>query len=237
MQIAPEQLALLPLPVNADRDYARAWASVDHEARAKINAALDRCVGIFEGQVSRELFRMLPAGTRLFIANSMSVRDAEAFCECGHAPKEVHFSRGANGIDGTLATALGCAHNGRGVLLTGDLALLHDSSSLMAARHLRGSLTIVLVDNNGGGIFGKLPVASIDDPAFEKFFATPQQVDFEALARAYGVGYDRIEDLARLREKIRELPPSGVRILHIRTNRTRDMALRSAIADYAQGPQ
>jgi hypothetical protein len=51
------------------------------------------------------------------------------------------------------------------------------------------------------------------------------------------VGYDRIEDLARLREKIRELPPSGVRILHIRTNRTRDMALRSAIADYAQGPQ
>jgi 2-succinyl-5-enolpyruvyl-6-hydroxy-3-cyclohexene-1-carboxylate synthase len=229
VSIAPEHLDSITLPVNTDRDYAAAWAETDRATREKINAALDRFDGIFEGQVSRELFRTLPAGTRLFIANSMSVRDAEAFCECGHAPLRVHFSRGANGIDSTLATALGCAHGGRGVLLTGDLALLHDAGSLMAARHLRGSLTIVLVDNNGGGIFEKLPVSAIPDPAFEKFFATPQSVDFESLARAYGADYERVESIARLREHIRELPDSGTRILHIRTDRRRDMTFRGEI--------
>ena len=229
ISIAPECMDTIPLPVPDNHDYAAEWGTLERITRSRLNAALDNFGTLFEGLVSRELFRALPAGTHFFIANSMSVRDAELFCECGHAPKRVFVNRGANGIDGTLATALGATHGGRGVLLTGDLALLHDASSLMAARHLRGSLTIVLVDNNGGGIFQKLQVAAIPDAAFETYFATPQNVDFAALAKAYGVSYELMPDIVALREKISTLPENGTRILHIKTDRNHDMAFRAGL--------
>ena len=101
----------------------------------------------------------------------------------------VYFNRGANGIDGTLSTALGVAHGGiqPAVLLTGDLALLHDANGFLTVPKFKGGLTILLINNAGGGIFEHLPVAAFNPP-FEEFFATPQQVDFAKLcAAAHGV--------------------------------------------------
>jgi 2-succinyl-5-enolpyruvyl-6-hydroxy-3-cyclohexene-1-carboxylate synthase len=111
----------------------------------------------------------------------MPVRDLEYFWPATDRRHRVFFNRGANGIDGTLSTALGVAHGGRpAVLLTGDLALLHDTNGFLLTPKLRGSLTIVLINNRGGGIFEHLPVAQFDPP-FEEYFATPQTVDFAKL--------------------------------------------------------
>ncbi len=218
VQLVPELVHLLPLPRGADAAYAASWAEANRRCRAALDAALDTAPGIDEGAVARELFRSLAADGRLFVANSMSVRHAELYAASGHAPFRVFFSRGANGIDGTLASALGMAQGGRGVLLCGDLALLHDAASLLCATQLRGVLDVVLVDNGGGGIFRHLPVARVaDGAAFERFFLTPQKVDFALLAAAYGAGYVAVKSLSQLRELITGPMKDGLRILHLRT--------------------
>ena len=106
-------------------------------------------------------------------------------------------------------------------MLTGDLAFLHDSNGLLAAKQLRGSLTVVLINNDGGGIFAHLPVAQIDPP-FERYFATPQNVGMEKLCEAHGVSYERVSDWAQFIRLVSDLPEAGLRILELRTDREAD---------------
>ena len=132
----------------------------------------------------------------------------------------------ANGIDGTLSTALGVAQDAvPTVLLTGDLALLHDSNGFLIAPRLRGSLTVVLINNQGGGIFEHLPVAQFG-PIFEEFFATPQEADFKGLCAAHGVGHTFVEDWSHFISLVSAPPPAGLRVLEVRTDRKRDAAWR-----------
>jgi 2-succinyl-5-enolpyruvyl-6-hydroxy-3-cyclohexene-1-carboxylate synthase len=138
-------------------------------------------------------------------------------------------NRGANGIDGTLSTALGVAHGGPpAVLLTGDLAFLHDSNGLLIAPKFRGSLTVLLINNHGGGIFEHLPVAAIEPP-FEEYFATPQQVDLARLCAAHGIAHERVTDCARMCALCAELPPAGIRVLELVTERKDAAATRKRI--------
>lgn len=205
------------------------WLKTDRRMTRQIGRALAAADELFEGQVSALLSRLLPKGTPVFVANSMPVRDLEYFCPANRRELEVHCNRGANGIDGTLSTALGLAHGNRpSVLLTGDLALLHDTNGFLSAPRFRGSLTIVLINNHGGGIFGHLPVARFEPP-FEEFFATPQQADFKRLGAAYGVGHVRVRDQAHLAKLLGKLPRNGVRVLEVRTDRQRDAATRQNI--------
>lgn len=231
IEIAPEALDTLPLPASTNPDYAAQWTRLEESTSTRLNAALDACDFPFEGTLIREICRKLPAGAHLSIANSMSVRDAESFAECGHAPFRTFFSRGANGIDGTLATALGSTHGGKGVLLCGDLAFLYDASSLMTASHFKGHLTIIVADNSGGGIFEKLPVAQIADPAFEKYFATPQSANISKLAEAYGIPCTLLKNATDLDEPLATLPKTGVRIFIIKTDRKRDTAFRTSLSN------
>ncbi|MEM9908799.1 MAG: thiamine pyrophosphate-binding protein, partial [Cyanobacteria bacterium P01_D01_bin.44] len=137
-----------------------------------------------------------------------------------------YFSRGANGIDGTLSTAMGMAHrNQSSVLLTGDLAFLHDTNGLLTLPHLQGHLTIVVINNRGGGIFEGLPIAQFEPP-FEQYFATPQAVELEPLCRAYGVSYVRIQDWEQFVDCVKELPDSGVRLLEVGCDRKQDAQWR-----------
>ncbi len=92
----------------------------------------------------------------------------------------------------------------------------------------RGSLTIVLINNRGGGIFEHLPVAQFEPP-FEEFFATPQEADFAKLASAYGAAHTLVRDWAHFAELISSLPPHGLRVIEVRTDRKRDAALRKAL--------
>jgi 2-succinyl-5-enolpyruvyl-6-hydroxy-3-cyclohexene-1-carboxylate synthase len=211
--------------------WSELWREAEASAAARIDAAMELMDAPFEGKVAWLLSRHLPIGSAVFLASSMSVRYAEYFWSVSSRAYAVHCNRGANGIDGTLSTALGVAHRGQPtVLLTGDLAFLHDSNGLLAANQLAGSLTIVLVNNAGGGIFEHLPVAGLDPP-FEQFFATPQGVNFEALCGAHGVAYQLIGHWAALTEAIGQLPPSGVRVLEVKTDRKADKESLRALCE------
>lgn len=211
--------------------YTRQWLAAETRLRRAVAAEFRNTGGLVESRCIRVLAESLPAQTPVFIASSMPVRDAEYFWPAGNRAQRIYFNRGANGIDGTLSTALGIAHGNErpAVLLTGDLALLHDTNGFLVAPQLNGSLTIILINNNGGGIFGHLPVAQFDPP-FEKYFATPQQVDFRKLGAAYGgVTHVAVKSWAQLAKLVAELPRRGVRVLEIRTDRKRDAAWRQAL--------
>ncbi|MBP6508091.1 MAG: 2-succinyl-5-enolpyruvyl-6-hydroxy-3-cyclohexene-1-carboxylic-acid synthase [Opitutaceae bacterium] len=209
---------------------AKRWLTADRAAAEALNAGLSRAKGLVEPACVPTLARHLPEATTLFVASSMPVRDLEYFWPLGTGRQRVKFNRGANGIDGTLSTALGVAHGDRlpAVLLTGDLALLHDTNGFLSVPKFRGSLTIVLINNNGGGIFGHLPVAQFDPP-FEEFFATPQEADFSKLCTAYGVAHTLVKSMAQLGRLVRKLPQRGVRVLELRTDRKKDAAFRKAL--------
>lgn len=218
------------------RDYATAWRTAERAARRVIDAGMAGAAE-FEGRIVWELAQALPSGTPLFIANSMPVRDAEYFWPANNREIRVFVNRGANGIDGTLSTALGVAHgNAPAVLLTGDLALLHDANGFLSVPRFNGSLTIVLVNNRGGGIFNHLPIAQFEQE-FEKYWATPQSVDFAKLCAAHGVAHVVVADAAHLAEMAVKLPVRGVRVLEIRTDRARDAAFRKKLfVDAAAAP-
>lgn len=214
---------------SGDTGYRELWHRADLAAAAVLRAERAGDAGIFEGDVTLTLARVLPDRTPLFVASSMPVRDVEYLWPADNRGRALHFNRGANGIDGTLSTALGVAHRNRpAVLLTGDLALLHDTNGFLIAPKLAGSLTIVLINNRGGGIFGHLPVAQFEPP-FEEFFATPQSVDFSRLCSAYGVEHVKIGSLAQLAECLAKLPPQGLRVLEICTDRKRDVQTRKQL--------
>jgi 2-succinyl-5-enolpyruvyl-6-hydroxy-3-cyclohexene-1-carboxylate synthase len=209
--------------------YQQMWQSYEASARALIDTKLEAELNLFEPKAAWLLARHLPEETPLYVASSMPVRDMEYVWPSQSRRIRPFFNRGANGIDGTLSTAIGVAHDNRSsVLLVGDLALLHDSNGFLLHRKLRGSLTIVLINNNGGGIFEHLPVAKFD-PIFEEYFATPQQVDFSGLASAHGVEYTLIQDWHHFRDLISNLPISGIRLLEIQTNRKNDAAQRKQL--------
>jgi 2-succinyl-5-enolpyruvyl-6-hydroxy-3-cyclohexene-1-carboxylate synthase len=215
--------------------YEEMWRSHERHARRVIDERLEAEEGLFEPKAAWLLARHLPVQTALFIANSMPVRDVEYVWPPTERRLRPFFNRGANGIDGTLSTALGIAHGGQpAVLLTGDLALLHDTNGFLLGPKLRGSLTIILINNHGGGIFEHLPVAKFDPP-FEEFFATPQDADFERLSAAYGVEHVLVHDWPHLVELISVLPVQGIRVLELRTDRRRDAAMRQTLFAEAAG--
>jgi 2-succinyl-5-enolpyruvyl-6-hydroxy-3-cyclohexene-1-carboxylate synthase len=213
----------------APATWRRRWLRAEERARGGLFRRVDACDWAFEGRVAQLLPGLLPAGTPVFVASSMPVRDAEYFWPATERGHSLFFNRGANGIDGTLSTALGVAHGGRpAVLLTGDLALLHDANGFLLRPKLRGSLTVVLINNRGGGIFEHLPVAQFEPP-FEEFFATPQEADFSRLCPAYGVEHIVVRDWAHFGELVAKLPTAGVRVLEVRTDRRRDAAFRKRL--------
>lgn len=209
-------------PLKADSDWMDSWRAVEAMTATSIDSRLDTMDDMFEGKVAWLLSRHLPVGTPTFLASSMSVRYAEYFWSASNRAYSIQANRGANGIDGTLGTALGMAHHGQPtVLLTGDLAFLHDSNALLATRELKGSLTVVLINNNGGGIFEHLPVSDMSE-VFERHFATPQSVQFDTLCQAYGVEYLHAATWDDFVTAIDDLPSAGVRVIEVRTDRKAD---------------
>ncbi len=198
------------------------WLNLDRQARNAIADKMASLDVLFEGKVSWLLSQNLPSQTPLFIANSMSVRHAEFFWQLNNSKIVTYFSRGANGIDGTLSTALGIAYQNQStVLLTGDLALLHDTNGFLIRNKFQGHLTIIVINNNGGGIFDMLPIATFNPP-FEEYFATPQEVDLSQLCITYGVEHKLIDNWQQLVHLLNPLPSEGIRVLEIPTNRKAD---------------
>ncbi len=211
--------------------FLQAWLTAEAQVRTALDQAMAALPGWFEGKVAWWLAQHLPAYTPLFIANSTPVRDVEWFWPPNARQIQPYFNRGANGIDGTLSTAFGVAHRHLPtVLLTGDLAFLHDSNGLRLSQQLQGSLTILLINNQGGGIFEFLPIAEVgrqgQNPPFEPYFATPQAVNFALLCQAHDIPHHRVESWEDLAQALDPLPSQGVRVLEILTDRRADAQLR-----------
>ncbi|MEG4145974.1 2-succinyl-5-enolpyruvyl-6-hydroxy-3-cyclohexene-1-carboxylic-acid synthase [Microcoleus sp. Pol12B5] len=207
-------------------EYLQLWRNTEIQVRQTIDHKISAINNIIEPKVSWLLSQILPPGTPIFIANSMPVRDVEFFWKPNNLEIKPFFNRGANGIDGTLSTALGVAHrNQSSIMLTGDLTLLHDTNGFLIKNKFVGHLTIILINNNGGGIFEMLPVAKFDPP-FEEFFATPQQINFAQLCATYGVQHEVIDDWEQFKEKLNLLPNSGIRVLELQTDRRSDAKWR-----------
>ncbi|MEG4850749.1 2-succinyl-5-enolpyruvyl-6-hydroxy-3-cyclohexene-1-carboxylic-acid synthase [Microcoleus sp. B5-D4] len=217
-------------------EYLQLWRNTEIQVRQTIDQKISAINTIIEPKVSWLLSQILPPGTPIFIANSMPVRDVEFFWKPNNLEIKPFFNRGANGIDGTLSTALGVAHrNQSSIMLTGDLALLHDTNGFLIKNKFVGHLTIILINNNGGGIFEMLPVAKFDPP-FEEFFATPQQINFAQLCATYGVEHEIIDDWEQFKQKLSCLPNSGIRVLELQTDRRSDAKWRQDnLGKFAQG--
>jgi 2-succinyl-5-enolpyruvyl-6-hydroxy-3-cyclohexene-1-carboxylate synthase len=172
------------------------WAEAFHTADARVEAALLEAFAskgpLTEPQLAHRVVAGLPAGARLVVASSMPIRDVEAFAPNGAARIRVFANRGINGIDGTLSTALGVAAASAAptMVLLGDLAFLHDLGALLIARRSAIPLTVVVANNDGGGIFSFLPIAAVGK-AFEPLFGTPHGLDFAHAAALFGAHYAR----------------------------------------------
>jgi 2-succinyl-5-enolpyruvyl-6-hydroxy-3-cyclohexene-1-carboxylate synthase len=192
---------------------------------------LDKLEEPSEPAVARDLAAMLPGGALLWAASSQPIRDLDQQM----APRDglrVLASRGASGIDGLVSTAIGAAvaHAGGGggpaFALIGDLAFLHDLPGLvLGPAERRPDLCLIVVNNDGGGIFSSLEQAAFDGP-FERVFGTPHGVRIEHIARAAGLPYTLVEQPGGLAGAVRPGGTAGLRIVEVRTSRPAQAALR-----------
>jgi 2-succinyl-5-enolpyruvyl-6-hydroxy-3-cyclohexene-1-carboxylate synthase len=221
---APQALAL------QDPDWLASWRHADEHAATAITATLAGD-GLSEPEVAAELGRLLPANATLFVASSMPVRDLETFWPVLSTPPRVLCNRGANGIDGIVSSALGvAAGTDPVVLLIGDVALAHDLGGLLACKRLGLKLTIVLLNNDGGGIFDFLPVAGASmaqrDDIYTTHIATPTGLDFAQAAALYGLTHEYARDASGLRAALEQaLSQDGAGIIEVRTDRAANVEL------------
>jgi 2-succinyl-5-enolpyruvyl-6-hydroxy-3-cyclohexene-1-carboxylate synthase len=205
----------------ASSAWPRRWRDIARCTRAALRHGLDADSELSEPAVFDELSTLLPDGATLFAGNSMPVRDLDTFFPGGQRHIRCLANRGASGIDGVVSTALGAAAAGRHplVLVLGDLSFYHDMNGLLAARRHDLTAVIVLLNNDGGGIFSFLPQA--DDPQhFEELFGTPHGLDFRPAAELYGLRYRRPADRREFRAAcIDALGATGVTVIEIRTTR------------------
>ena len=170
------------------------WATVDDEARG------------FEGRVLADVAELAPEPSTVFVSNSMPVRDLDRFAEPAARSLTVLGNRGVSGIDGITSTALGAgsATTDQLTLVTGDLAFYHDSNGLLAIQRADVEATIVVVDNDGGGIFHMLPIEEFDPP-FTDQFRTPHGLEFEHAADLYDLSFARVDGVGEsFRDRYRE---------------------------------
>jgi 2-succinyl-5-enolpyruvyl-6-hydroxy-3-cyclohexene-1-carboxylate synthase len=207
-------------------DWMDRWRTADAVARRAIDELLDGSEEPFEGRVARDLVAGLPDGATLVVGSSMPVRDVDAFA----APREglrLLANRGASGIDGLVATTLGVAALGGGptAALLGDLALLHDASSLLGAARRAPGAVLVVCDNDGGGIFSFLPYARLPADRFEALFGTPHGLDLAALGHAAGIPVQRVTKASELRPALdRALAGGRTEILLVPSDRAANLA-------------
>jgi 2-succinyl-5-enolpyruvyl-6-hydroxy-3-cyclohexene-1-carboxylate synthase len=222
--------AHLTAPPATDAQWLASWRAADERAAITIGDVLGEQLS--ELAVARLLGERLAADATLFVASSMPVRLIETVWPVRTNPPRVLCNRGANGIDGTLSSAFGvaAASDRPAYALIGDVALAHDAGGLLAARRLGLALTIVLLDNGGGGIFDHLPIAREQD-IYEQQIATPTRIDFEALAQAYGLEYLAPASLEEVAAALGASDES--RLVHVRCQRPATRAMHLALWERA----
>ena len=218
MQASIDMFTHLYAVKNESNAYLNSWQSLEVAGKAQLSTAIEE-PSCFEGRTIRELQQHIPDNSQLLVANSMTIRDFDYFWFSGESDAVLYGNRGVNGIDGTVSTALGLATNGKSTyLVTGDLSLFHDLNGLAVAKTQNLNLTIILHNNDGGGIFEYLPQKGTKH--FDYLFSTSQGLDYSGAVKLYGCGYTKIsgpDELSTVLAKVST--ESGVHIIEIPTDR------------------
>lgn len=220
-------LERVPTAGPADPDWLDAWRDSSRMAAEWLAERLS-ADEVCEPAVAREVVATLGGDESLVVASSMPIRDVDMFADPPASRFPVFTNRGASGIDGTIATAIGVAESsGRPVtIFCGDLALLHDLNSLAAVRSTRSSIRIVVVNNDGGGIFSMLPIR-YHERHFEPWFGTPHGLRFEQAAAMFGLRYDAPSTMSELRTALSKREEH--RLIEVRTGRQENAALHRSL--------
>lgn len=202
------------------------WTDVDAIAERTLSELL-LAPELSEPTVARVVADTAPSNARVVVSSSMPVRDLEWF---GGRRAIAHSNRGANGIDGVMSTALGLALTGMPVIaVVGDIAFCHDSNALWGMNTHNVDLRIIVIDNDGGGIFSFLPQAATLAPAeFERLFGTPHNTDLCALAGAHGIEAVTVQGRDQL---VKEIGIPGPRVIRVQSNRRRNVAVHELLVD------
>lgn len=211
----------------ADASWTSTWDVIETAAQSAIDHALASEAFPLEPAVYRSALQSLDWGATIFVSSSMPIRDVEAYGPITRDDVRFLSNRGTNGIDGVISTALGvrAPYNcDRVIVFTGDLALLYDIGALQLMQRHEIPLTIVCVDNDGGGIFSFLPVAEHSEH-FEELVATPPAVDIEALVKAHGIDYSAPRDAESLAAAV-----AGGGFVHLKTDRAANKQAHDRVA-------
>ena len=202
----------------ADIEDVKAWQRIESGSRQQLDKVQEEPT-LFEGRTIHMLQHMMPHEGQILVANSMSIRDMDYFWATGRSQAMVYGNRGTNGIDGTVSTALGLSTNGKPtVMLTGDLSFFHDMNGLAIGKTHGMNLTIILHNNDGGGIFQYLPQNGTDDVDY--LFNTPQGIDYSGLATMYGLDYVKVTTNAELELAMKQyIGTEGIHIIEVPTSK------------------
>lgn len=211
-----------------DVTYLAEWQDAEDLATEYISHYADGAID--EGAMVSRLLEYIPDGSDLFVSSSMPIRDIDTFLLKTAKDIRIFANRGANGIDGIVSTALGFSAGSERpcYLLIGDLAFLHDISGLTATRYQDCQLTIIVMNNDGGGIFSYLPQASVEQH-YEDLFGTPTALEFEQIASMYEINYAQVETLEELYEKFVYVPNNALRLIEIFTDREENVYAHRAL--------
>ena len=217
----------------SETEWIGAWKRCEKNARTALDEELSKQTQLTEPLCAVTVSEAIAAGTNLVVSSSMPVRDLEWFAPPRDGVR-VFSNRGVNGIDGVVSTAVGVALSSKSptALLIGDIAMLHDSNGLLNLIRRDAQLKIIVIDNEGGGIFSFLPQAqAMEGDQFEQLFGTPHSVDFAALAKTHGIAFTWVSTAQELR---RELGNPATSMIGVRTDRSKNVddhnALYSAVA-------
>ena len=217
----------------SETEWIGAWKRCEKNARTALDEELSKQTQLTEPSCAVTVSEAIAAGTNLVVSSSMPVRDLEWFAPPRDGVR-VFSNRGVNGIDGVVSTAVGIALSSKSptALLIGDIAMLHDSNGLLNLIRRDAQLKVIVIDNEGGGIFSFLPQAqAMEGDQFEQLFGTPHSVDFTALAKTHGIAFTWVATAEELR---RELGNPATSMIGVRTDRSKNVddhnALYSAVA-------
>ena len=198
--------------------YEELWRQIESNSREQLDKVQEE-QNLFEGGTIHMLQQYMPDEGQILVANSMSIRDMDYFWASGRSQAMVYGNRGTNGIDGTVSTALGLSTNGKPtVMVTGDLSFFHDLNGLAIGKTHGMNLTIILHNNDGGGIFQYLPQKGTDD--FDYLFNTPQGIDYSGLATMYGLDYVKVTTNAELEQAMQQyIGAEGIHLIEVPTSK------------------
>jgi 2-succinyl-5-enolpyruvyl-6-hydroxy-3-cyclohexene-1-carboxylate synthase len=224
------------LPARSAGTWHRAWIAASRAVRRAIEARLAGETELFEGKAAAELIERLPDGAILHVGNSMPVRDLDTFGAAADRPLAVACNRGVNGIDGVLSTALGAAAVSREpvALLVGDVSFLHDVGALHLAATLDLDATVVVTNNDGGGVFSFLPHARYGAIS-ERVFGTPHGLRPSAIAESFGARALIARNWGDFRRALEEaVGRPGLDVIEVPSDRARNHALHQSYVDTAR---